>query len=212
MLLHAAADAGDAVQVHRLAHRSREPALHQARTQHDALPVAAQVSPLDEPQANVPLRRRLTAISKQSLDIYKKLNATTDKPFSFEQKGLFMAAQSDDGFNYARTEMELVARNGVPGKLMDEEEARAFEPSLTKRFKGGVFFPEEAHAEPLQVVQMFAHEAQKLGARIFSKAEVIDFQLGAKRNRSGAHHSRHFQGRSVRARHRLLVPSHRPDP
>ena len=120
----------------------------------------------------------LTAISKQSLDIYKKLNATTDKPFSFEQKGLFMAAQSDDGFNYARTEMELVARNGVPGKLMNEEEARDFEPSLTKRFKGGVFFPEEAHAEPLQVVQMFAHEAQKLGARIFSKAEVIDFQLG----------------------------------
>jgi D-amino-acid dehydrogenase len=120
----------------------------------------------------------LTAISKQSLDIYKKLNQETDKPFSFEQKGLFMAAQSDDGFNYARTEMELVARNGVPGKIMNEDEAREFEPALTQRFKGGVFFPEEAHAEPLQVVQMFAHEAQKLGARIFSKAEVIDFQVG----------------------------------
>jgi D-amino-acid dehydrogenase len=122
----------------------------------------------------------LTAISKQSLDLYKELAAKTDKPFSFEQKGLFMVAQSDDGFKYAKTEMELVARSGIPGKLMGEEESRAFEPALTQRIKGGVFFNEEAHAEPLQVTQTLAHEATKLGAIIISKAEVIDFQLGPK--------------------------------
>ncbi len=120
----------------------------------------------------------LTAISKQSLDLYKELSQKTDKPFSFEQKGLFMVAQSEDGFKYARTEMELVARNGIPGRIMGEEEARSFEPSLTKRIKGGVFFSDEAHAEPLQVTQTLAHEAVKLGAQIISKAEVIDFQLG----------------------------------
>jgi D-amino-acid dehydrogenase len=122
----------------------------------------------------------LTAISKQSLNLYKELAANTDKPFSFEQKGLFMVAQSDEGFKYARTEMELVARSGIPGRLMGEEESRAFEPALTQRFKGGVFFREEAHAEPLQVTQTLAYEAQKLGAQIISKAEVIDFQLGPK--------------------------------
>ncbi len=121
----------------------------------------------------------LTKLSKQSLDLYKQLAATTDKPFSFQQKGLLMVAQSDDGLKYARSEMELVARNGIPGRLMQEEEARAFEPSLTKRIKGGVFFPEEAHAEPLQVTQTLAHEAQKLGAQIISKTEVIDFEMGA---------------------------------
>ena len=122
----------------------------------------------------------LTHLSKLSMDLYKHLDKTTDKPFSFEQKGLFMVAQSDDGLKYAKSEMELVARNGIPGKLMLEEEARAFEPSLTKRIKGGVFFPEEAHAEPLQVTQTLAHEARKLGAQIISKAEVIDFVLGPK--------------------------------
>lgn len=122
----------------------------------------------------------LTELSIQSLDLYRKLSASTEKPFSFEQKGLFMVAQSDDGLKYAKKEMELVARNGIPGKLMLEEEARAFEPSLSKRFKGGVFFSDEAHAEPLQVTQCLAHEAQKLGARILSKTEVIDFDLGPK--------------------------------
>jgi D-amino-acid dehydrogenase len=91
-----------------------------------------------------------------------------------------MVAQSDDGLKYARQEMELVSRNGIPGQLMLEEEARAFEPALTKRIKGGVFFSQEAHAEPLQVTQTLAHEAQKLGAIILSKTEVIDFQLGPK--------------------------------
>lgn len=122
----------------------------------------------------------LTQISIQSLRLYQELAAKTDKPFSFEQKGLFMVAQSDDGLKYARQEMELVSRNGIPGKLMLEDEARAFEPSLTKRIKGGVFFSQEAHAEPLQVTQTLAHEAQKLGAVILSKTEVIDFQLGLK--------------------------------
>ena len=122
----------------------------------------------------------LTAISKQSLNLYKELAQKTDKPFSFEQKGLFMVAQSEDGFSYAREEMELVARHGIPGRVMSEEEARAFEPSLTKRMKGGVFFSDEAHAEPLQVTQTLAHEARKLGAQIISKAEVIDFQISGK--------------------------------
>ncbi len=121
----------------------------------------------------------LTAISKQSLDLYKELSAKTDKPFSFQQDGLFMVAQSDDGFKYARSEMELVARSGIPGQLMGEEEVRAFEPAIVQRVKGGVFFPAEAHAEPLQVTQTLAHEARKLGARIIPKAECIDFQLGA---------------------------------
>lgn len=120
----------------------------------------------------------LTQLSVQSLNLYKELSSKTDKPFSFEQKGLFMVAQSDDGLRYAKAEMELVARNGVPGKLMLEEEARAFEPSLTKRIKGGVFFSNEAHAEPLQVTQCLAHEAQKLGVQIISKTEVIDFEHG----------------------------------
>lgn len=122
----------------------------------------------------------LTQISIQSLNLYKDLAAKTDKPFSFEQKGLFMVAQSDSGLDYAKKEMELVARNNIPGRLMLEDEARAFEPALTKRFKGGVYFSDEAHAEPLQVSQTLAHEAQKLGARILSKTEVIDFQLGSK--------------------------------
>lgn len=120
----------------------------------------------------------LTQISVQSLKLYQELSAKTDKPFSFEQKGLFMVAQSDDGLKYAKSEMELVARNGVTGRLMLEEEARAFEPSLTKRFKGGVFFDQEAHAEPLQVTQTLAHEAKKLGCQILSKTEVIDFVIG----------------------------------
>ena len=97
---------------------------------------------------------------KQSLNLYKELARITDKPCSFEQKGLFMVAQSDDGYRYAKTEMELVARHGIPGRIMGEEEARAFEGVLGAR----------EHRHPLEQPGLVAfrheHLDRTLGAHL----------------------------------------------
>src|SRR5690606_5055087 len=89
----------------------------------------------------------LVEISKYSIAEYAKYAAEIGHDFRFEKKGLLMAAQSRDGFAYAVKEMELVARHGIPGRSMSGEELRAFEPALRGKLEGGVFFPEEAHAE-----------------------------------------------------------------
>jgi D-amino-acid dehydrogenase len=49
---------------------------------------------------------------------------------------------------------------------MTPDEIRAFEPSLIGHLEGGVYFPAEAHAEPLKVVQALAKKAQGLGVQI----------------------------------------------
>jgi D-amino-acid dehydrogenase len=116
----------------------------------------------------------LVEISKYSMDAYSRFPAEIGADYHFEKKGLLMAAQSKDGLGYAKKEMELVAKHGVPGRLMGAEELRAFEPALTGRLEGGVFFPEEAHAEPLEVVRALAAGAKKHGAKIFSGTELID--------------------------------------
>jgi D-amino-acid dehydrogenase len=120
----------------------------------------------------------LTLISKYSLDAYAKLAAETGHEFGFERKGLLMAAQSVAGVKAAIQEMELVAAHGVPGKLLTAAETRAFEPSLTGHIEGAVYFPEEAHAEPLQVVKALAVGAEKAGAKILPRTEVYDFEFG----------------------------------
>ncbi len=121
----------------------------------------------------------LTEISKFSLDAYSRLSAETGHDIRFEKKGLLMATQSRDGFNYAKQEMNLVAEHGVPGRSLAADELRAFEPSLTGKLEGGVFFPDEAHAEPLEVVRALIAGAVKHGAKILAGHELIDFQFAA---------------------------------
>jgi D-amino-acid dehydrogenase len=123
----------------------------------------------------------LTEISKYSSDAYKKLEGETGHPFGLKQQGLLMAAQSKAGFKYAVEEMRLVADHGIPGRSLEVDELRAFEPALTGELAGGVFFPDEMHAEPLEVTRALAKGAQKHGAKLLSQTEIIDFQTEAGR-------------------------------
>ena len=117
----------------------------------------------------------LTDISKYSLNSYRELAAHTPKPFGFDQKGLFLVSGTADGLKGAKLEMELMQAQGVPGQLMTGEEISMMEPSLRPGLKGGVYFPSEAHAEPLLTVQALAAEFESLGGKIQTKTEVFDF-------------------------------------
>jgi len=119
----------------------------------------------------------LTDISKYSLKEYANLSAEIGADFGFEQKGLLMVGLSQEGIQSAVQEMNLVAENGIPGKFLSEADAKELEPALTGSILGGVYFPEEAHAEPLQVVKAYVQGATRNGVRIHSSAEVFDFQF-----------------------------------
>jgi D-amino-acid dehydrogenase len=117
----------------------------------------------------------LTDISKFSLQSYAELAARAPKSFGFDQKGLLLVSGTDDGFKAAKIEMDLMSERGVPGKLMTGEEIVAMEPSLKNVLKGGVYFPSEAHSEPLLTVQALVTEFESLGGKIQTKTEVFDF-------------------------------------
>ena len=116
----------------------------------------------------------LTELSKISLDAYSQLNEKSPT-FGFEQKGLLMAAQTQAGLDYAIKEMNLVSEHGVPGRQMNAEETRNFEPALTGLLTGAVYFPKEAHAEPLQVVQTLRKFVDNGKNEVLEKAELYDF-------------------------------------
>jgi D-amino-acid dehydrogenase len=119
----------------------------------------------------------LTDISKYSLEAYSKLDQAYPGAIGFDQKGLLMVSATEAGFAAAVQEMELVAPHGVPGQKMSEDEIRAFEPAIRARLRGGVYFPKEAHAEPLQISRILAEAATARGAKIISRAEVFAFNI-----------------------------------
>lgn len=123
----------------------------------------------------------LADISKYSLESYAELAKRNPGIFGFEQKGLLMVSGTDDGLRATIHEAELMAERGIPGRKVSAEEIASMEPSLKSGLKGGVYFPSEAHAEPLATVQTLIKEFEGLGGKLLSGTEVFDFNFSGNR-------------------------------
>ncbi len=120
----------------------------------------------------------LTDISKFSLQTYRELAARSPHSFGFKQKGLLMVSATGAGLRAAEIEMQLMHERGIPGEMLSAEQVLHLEPALKPIIRGGVFFPSEAHAEPLATVQALVEEFRELGGHIHARTEVFDFTLG----------------------------------
>ena len=118
----------------------------------------------------------LVNLSKVSLDLYEKL-AQEFPEIALEKKGLLMVAQSKNGVEAALQELDYVSRYAIQGKSLTPDEIRKMEPSLIGHLEGGVYFPNEAHAEPLKIVQALAKKAQALGVKIEENIEVQHWEI-----------------------------------
>lgn len=114
----------------------------------------------------------LVKLSLKSLQDYKQL-ALEYPEIDMQQKGLLMVSATKDGVKAAMQEMDLVAKYNIPGSFLTAEQIKDFEPALRGNLLGGVYFSQEAHAEPLKVVQALAKKAQKLGVQILEHTEFL---------------------------------------
>src|SRR5262249_39384414 len=95
--------------------------------------------------------------------------------------GLLVACETDAGLAAARKELAIARDNGIAGEALDADAARAREPAIAGTIRGGAFYPDEATAEPLAVVQTMARLAAAAGADIRPGAEVYDFDVAGGR-------------------------------
>lgn len=112
----------------------------------------------------------LVTLSLKSLNDYKKL-AQEYPEIEMQQKGLLMVSAIPAGVKAAVDEMNLVEKYNIPGRKLNAEQIKELEPALKGNLLGGVYFSDEAHAEPLKVVQALAKKAQKLGVKILENTE-----------------------------------------
>ena len=118
----------------------------------------------------------LTRLSQLSHNLYRRLDAESACAFGYTARGLLMLAHTDAGLASAIRDQQLVAQHGVRGEVLKPSEVYALEPSVAGAcIAGGVYFPDEAHVEPLAVVQHLAHLAERMGAQIYPGLEVLDF-------------------------------------
>lgn len=121
--------------------------------------------------------KALVDISKYSLNAYEQFHKLHLNSFHFEQNGLLMVSQTEAGLAAAEDERRLVEPHGIPGSFLNADEVRKLEPAIVGDIKGGVYFPKEAHLEPLSVVKTLAEAAIKNGVTIVPNTEVYDFVI-----------------------------------
>lgn len=117
----------------------------------------------------------LTDISKYSLKAYGEMAKRAPETIGFDQKGLLMVSRGKAGLDSAEIEMNLMVARGIAGKLLSRDEVVALEPALKPDLAGGVYFPTEAHAEPLEVVRATLREFEAAGGKFQTRSEVFDF-------------------------------------
>jgi D-amino-acid dehydrogenase len=122
----------------------------------------------------------LVKLSQKSLTEYEKV-AQKYPEVNFEQKGLLMVSKTQAGVDSAKAELDFVSNWGVPGKVLNSDDIREFEPALRSPLLGGVYFNHEAMAEPYLMVQAMAKEIRANGGEILEGVELQDIVIESNR-------------------------------
>jgi len=120
----------------------------------------------------------LVVLSQKSLTEYEKLGQKYPE-IRFQKKGLLMVSRTEAGVAAAVEELNYVKNLGIPGKVLNGDEALAMEPALKAPILGGVYFSQEAMAEPYLVVQALAKEILSNGGEILENTELQDFVINS---------------------------------
>lgn len=118
----------------------------------------------------------LVVLSQKSLQEYEKLGQKYPE-IRFEKKGLLMVSRTEAGVAAAVEELNYVKSRNVPGRVLNADDIQEMEPALKAPLLGGVYFSQEAMAEPYLVVQALAKEIRSHGGEILENTELHDWEV-----------------------------------
>jgi D-amino-acid dehydrogenase len=121
--------------------------------------------------------RIIRELSVAGLELHARL-ADEGLSTGFERRGILNVYETEAGFARARAHADVV---GVPAEVLGREETRELEPALGERVAGGVYFPDEAHCDPLAFVYAVGRAAREAGATIETAVAVT----GLRRSNGG---------------------------
>ena len=115
-----------------------------------------------QPETAARVIRRLAV---ESLELHAELAGRVDT--GFERRGVLNVYASGETLAAGKRE---ASQSGLRFESHDSERALALEPALGPQTRGAVYYPGEAHCDPLRFVQSVGQSASELG---------VDIRLGA---------------------------------
>jgi len=111
--------------------------------------------------------RAIRALSVASLELHAELGHELDT--GFERRGVLNAYVTEESYAAGRREAQS---SGLAFEALEGDKALALEPALGPRTLGAVYYPQEAHVDPLRCVRALGAAAAAKGADIRTDVEV----------------------------------------
>jgi D-amino-acid dehydrogenase len=91
----------------------------------------------------------------------------------YHRNGIVQVYEAESHLAEAVTELELLAKVGVPADVIPAAEARSRFPGIVAPLSGALWFPEDAHLDPALFTRAMAAKAARDGAEVRTGAEVF---------------------------------------
>jgi D-amino-acid dehydrogenase len=111
--------------------------------------------------------RAIRALSIASLELHARLAEQLDT--GFERRGVLNVYATEETYSAGRRE---AASSELPFQALDRDGALALEPALGPRTAGAVYYPREAHVDPLRFVHALGAATAAEGADVRTRMEV----------------------------------------
>ena len=103
---------------------------------------------------------------------FSELSEELGYEIEYEQKGGLVIIESEEELDAMKRFVEKQKAYGVDLELLDREQTLKMEPALSPHIVGATYSPHEGQVNPFLLTRAFLGAAEKLGAKIFTHAEV----------------------------------------
>ena len=120
--------------------------------------------------------KTLLQLNSHSIQMFRDLAADPNLEFGYVEAGLLHLHLSEKYRKLGEESAELMRGMGMEVISMGRDGLEELEPKLKEGINSGVFYPEHAHLNPMQLVQVIGDQAEKEGAKIMLHTEVTGFK------------------------------------
>ncbi len=125
--------------------------------------------------------KALLALNRKSLHLFRELNDEPNLDFEYNEAGLLHLHLTEKYRKAGEKEADLLREMGVEAISLGRAGLEELEPKLQEGIKSGIFFPEQAHLDPVKLVKSVAAQAEAEGATILTQTEVTGLEKDGSR-------------------------------
>jgi glycine/D-amino acid oxidase-like deaminating enzyme len=116
-------------------------------------------------------------LAKVASTMWEEISRELDADVEFVRGGILALAETQSDVARLEEGAKVAAENGLSTRMVGPPEIRKISPELAGRWQGGLFTPDDAHAEPEKATRAFAEAARRHGAILRSHTPAIGIDL-----------------------------------